>query len=315
MGANASGGFIKPFFSSASVGKTLARVSALAVLLVFATTAVVVAAQPERKMPEPWEVSYPSWSGNFFLEPGGKVVVKINVTFLEPGVYTAFFELYAYEEQGVILGIPVVPSLLGSVELPADYYSGTVTLTIEATVPEDVACGAPLIVEGYVVGRSERSYAVVNGEERPFAAHYLFDLAPACALTVQDALETYRKLGGKEGVAAFNAQLDSLRKEVERLQSEKARLERALGSTQAELEKTASEKAALREELNAAKAENARLNATVTQLNQQLLGLTAEKQLLMTTVTTLTILLTGTAAVLLAVLLLYAVPYKKERKK
>jgi len=247
------------------------------------TAVAVVVAQPERLAPHPWDVSYPSWSGNFFLEPGGRVTVEINVTFFEPGAYSAFFKLYAYKEEGVVAGIPVVATLLGTAELPPDVYSGTVTLTIEATVPEDVACGAPLIVTGFVSGYSERSYAVVNGKEEPFVAQYMFDLAPACAVTMQDALETYRKLGGKEGVAALNAQLDSLRKEadslrkeVERLQGEKTRLERALSSTQAELERVVAERAALKERLSAAEGEIARLSATVAQLGQQLEGAARE---------------------------------------
>jgi len=281
------------------VERALAWVLALVVV-----TAAVAAQAEERLEPEPWEVSYPDWSGNIYFDPGGRVVVKVNVSFLEPGAYTASFHLFAYREQGLVAGIPVVQSLLGSAELPPDVYSGTVTLTIEAVVPDDVACGAPVTVEGYVAGFSPNSYAVVGGKERPFVAYYSFNLVSACALTVQDALKVYRELGGKEGLSKLNAQLENL-------QSEKAKLERSLASTQAELEKLAAEKAALKEELNAAKAENARLNATAAQLNQQLLGLTAEKQLLMFTVTTLTILLTGTAAVLLAVLLLYA----KERKK
>jgi len=175
--------------------------------LLFAAAAV--AALPEKMEPEPWDVSYPRWSGNFFLEPGGKVVVKINVTFLEPGAYGAFFKLYAYREEGLVHGIPLEPTLLGVAELPPDVYSSTVTLTIEATVPVDVACGAPVYVEGYVMGRSRQSFAVVGGKEEPFVTYYVFDLAPACALTVRDALEVYRELGGKEGLSKLNAPLES----------------------------------------------------------------------------------------------------------
>jgi len=247
-----------------------------------ATVAAAIA-QPERLFPEPWVVSFPRWKGNIHFEPGGKVTVMVNVTFLEYGAYSAFFDLYVFKEGDVVEGIPVRPTIIGSAVLPAGTYSGSVVLTIEAVVPKDVACGAPVYVEGYVSGYSLDSYAVVGGEESVFTAGYTYALAPACALTIQDALETYRKLGGKEGVAALNAQLDSLRKEaeglrreLERAQSEKARLERALSSTQAELEKAVSEKAALKEELNATKLENARLSATVAQLNQQLLGLARE---------------------------------------
>jgi len=99
-----------------------------------------------------------------------------------------------------------------------------------------------------------------------------------------------------------------LRRELERVQGEKARLERALTSTQAELEKLAAEKTTLKERLSAVEAENAKLNTTVAQLNQQLnqqlLGLTGENQLL------------KLAAAILAVAFIFTALYAvKARKK
>jgi len=224
---------------------------------------------------EPWRVELVGWNGTRygFFDPGERVRVTIRISFPEAMVATAGFSLYTYRERGVVAGYPLLPTLIGNATLPPDVYAGNVTLQVEGVVPSDVYCGAPVYVEGYVIGRSESTYAVLQGREQPFVYFYYIYVSPACFWNADQAIEFYKRYG--EALQQLNATLESLRSENRQLKAELEEAERRLdaaGERIAQLEsqldaarrqREAAERRAaqLEGELEAARSERARLES------------------------------------------------------
>ena len=183
----------------------------------------------------PWRVELVGWNGSSFgfFDPGERVWVTLRISFPEAMVAAASFGLYAYREGGVVGGYPLVPTMIGNATLPPDVYAGNVTLRVEGVVPSDVYCGAPVYLEGYVLGRGESTYAVVQGREQPFAYFYYIYVSPACFWNADQALAFYKKYG--ETLQQLNATLDSLRAENARLKEELDRVRGDLASAGARI--------------------------------------------------------------------------------
>ncbi len=223
----------------------------------------------------PWRVELVGWNGTSFgfFDPGERVRVTIRISFPEAMAAMADFRLYTYRERGVVAGYPLVPTEIGNATLPPDVYDGNVTLQVEGVVPGDVYCGAPVYIEGYVIGRGESTYAVIQGREQPFVYFYYIYVSPACFWNADQAIQFYKKYG--ENLLQLNATLDSLRAENARLKARLEEAERRLdaaGARIAQLEseldaagrqrEAAEQRAAqLESELEVARGERARLES------------------------------------------------------
>jgi hypothetical protein len=244
---------------------------ALGLVAALALLSALAVAQPL----EPWRVELVGLNGTRFgfFDPGERVWVTLQISFPEVMVAAASFRLYAYRERGVVAGYPFIPTEIGNATLPPDVYAGNVTLRVEGVVPSDVYCSAPVYIEGYVIGRSERTYAVIQGREQPFVYFYYIYVSPACHWDVDEALEFYKRYG--ETLQQLNATLESLRSENRQLKARLEEAERRLetaGARIAQLEsqldaagrqREAAERRAaqLESELEAARGERARLES------------------------------------------------------
>jgi len=232
---------------------------ALELVAALALLSALAIAQPL----EPWRVELVGWNGTRFgfFEPGERVRVTLRIGFPEVMVAAASFRLYAFRERGVVGGYPLLPTEIGNATLPPDVYAGNVTLQIEGVVPSDVYCGAPVYIEGYVLGRSERTYAVIQGREQPFAYFYYIYVSPACPLDVDEALKFYKRYG--ETLRQLNATLESLRSENQRLKAELEEAKRRLDAAGARI-------AQLESELDAARRQREAAERRATQLEGEL---------------------------------------------
>jgi len=244
---------------------------ALGLAAALALLSALAVAQPL----EPWRVELVGWNGTSygFFDPGERVRVTLRISFPEPMVAAASFRLYAYRERGVVAGYPFIPTEIGNATLPPDVYAGNVTLQVEGVVPSDVYCSAPVYIEGYVIGRSERTYAVIQGREQPFVYFYYIYVSPACHWDVDEALEFYKRYG--ETLQQLNATLENLRSENQRLKAELeeakrrldaagariAQLESQLDASRAQLEAAERRAAQLESELETARSERTRLES------------------------------------------------------
>jgi regulator of replication initiation timing len=212
----------------------------------------------------PWEVKVARLAA---FEPGARGAAAVTLVFRERGVYGALFALRTYAGRGEV-------ATLAKGELEINIYEpGAYNVTLEGAVPSDVVCGAPVYVEGYVMGAGESSYAVVRGEQHPFIVYYNLYVDAACPSAVYACAALVRELGGAEAVAgllgecrqlkakvgSLEAQLGSLAADAQRLREENAKLRSELGMARRQLEEALAKKSQLEVQLEAARGEAARL--------------------------------------------------------
>jgi len=212
----------------------------------------------------PWEVRVARLAA---FEPGARGAAVVTLVFKERGVYGALFALRTYAGRGEV-------ATLAKGALKVDIYEpGAYNVTLEGVVPSDVVCGAPVYVEGYVLGEGESSYAVVRGEQRPFVVYYNLYVGVACPSAVYAGAALVRELGGAEAVAgllsecrqlkakvgSLEAQLGSLAADAQALREENAKLRSELDMARRQLEEALAKKSQLEVQLEAARGEAARL--------------------------------------------------------
>lgn len=201
------------------------------------------------------------------FEPGSEAKVILRIEFKEPYDYAA----------AALLTVSVPVSIGEKVEyidvvmevLYPDFYSGTVEVTANFTVPEFAACGEPPMV--YVSIITDKM-TVTSYVPLPY---------PICYATIQNALAAWRKLGGAEGLKELlakveyltgenkrlKAEADALRVENERLASEKEQLLAKSSSLEAQLGEAEKQLGLANQRISALEAENANLKTVVALLS------------------------------------------------
>jgi regulator of replication initiation timing len=236
---------------------------ALAVGILALLAALAVAEEAGETLP--WEVKVARLAA---FEPGARGAAVVTLVFRERGVYGATFRLRTYAGRG-----GEVATLAKGVLKVDIYEPGAYNVTLEGAVPSDVVCGAPVYVEGYVLGEGESSYAVVRGEQRPFIVYYNLYVGVACPSAVYACAALVRELGGADAVAglleehrqlkakvgSLEAQLGSLAADAQALREENAKLRSELEMARRQLEEALAKKSQLEVQLEAARGEAARL--------------------------------------------------------
>jgi regulator of replication initiation timing len=229
---------------------------------ILALLAALAVAETEETLP--WEVRVTRLAA---FELGARGAAAVTVIIKERGVYGALFALRTYAGKGEV-------ATLARGELEINIYEpGAYNVTLEGVVPDGVVCGAPVYVEGYVMGAGERSYAVVRGEREPFIVYYNLYVGVACPSAVYACAALVRELGGAEAVAGLlgecrqlkarvgllEAQLGSLAADARALREESAKLRSELEMARRQLEEALARSSRLEVQLEAARGEAARL--------------------------------------------------------